>query len=130
MAGPPAFKPKKAKKVTGPKRLTTFLTDMGSDVLILDDGTTATRDEMLAGQLWKMALGYTEEDGEGGQRIIKPDRSVAIFIFERREGRIPATARLDEYSSISAEDRVDELARARINAEADALAGKSNEEML
>ncbi len=121
MAGPPAFKPKKAKKVVGPKRLTTFLTDMGSDVLILDDGTTATRDEMLAGQLWKMALGYVEDDGEGGQRIIKPDRSVAIFIFERREGRIPATARLDEYSSISAEERVDELARARINAEADAL---------
>ena len=83
---------------------------------IVQDGEAITRDEALAQTLWNMALGseYKNEDGKACFRL--PDKSVAIFIVERREGRMPMTSQMEDSTGMSAADKVDELAKARINA--------------
>ena len=112
--------PKRAKAGTDPRRLTRFLADLGGE-MIVQDGEAVTRDEALAQTLWNMALGseYKNEDGKACFRL--PDKSVAIFIVERREGRMPMTSQMEDSTGMSAADKVDELAKERINAAADSI---------
>lgn len=110
------------KPLPDSKRLTQLLTDLGSDT-VLDpaSGGATTRDELLARTLWDMALGgFVTDPDTGEQRFHRPDRSVAMFILERREGKTP-TAVQDESGRLSLPDRLTDLGRSRINSEADTL---------
>lgn len=99
----------------GNKRLTELLTELGGDYV---DGGEVTRDEALAQVLWDLALGYTYKDGDNKKQFVAPDRDIAKFIFERREGRVP-TAAADDRNVITATDKVSELACNRINSYTD-----------
>lgn len=120
MSKPPSLR-KKGKAPADPRQLTRYLTELGGDVVVDRNGDSMTRDEALARALWDMALGGIEETTEGEKVYRRPDKSVAIFIMERREGRTPVTGPVDEGARISAAEKIDELAKARINAEADSL---------
>ena len=100
------------------KRLTELLTEMGSDPITNAAGDIVTRDEALAKVLWDLALGYAYKDDDNKEQFVAPDRSIAQFIFERREGKV-ATAAIDDRGVMTASDKVSELARNRINSHAD-----------
>lgn len=121
MNKPPSL-PKKPKAVAaGPRQLTRFLTELGSETIVTKDGESITRDQALAQTLWDLALGCEYEDDDGNAVYRHPDKAVAIFIMERREGRTPMTNATDEGPRMTAADKIDELAKARINAEADSI---------
>lgn len=87
------------------KRLSEFLKEIGQEVsnsTYVDEHCTIrsiTKDEALAREIWKRALGYEEEirisDTETRHRIFLPDAKAQEFIFERREGKagMPMDAR-------------------------------------
>lgn len=118
MNKPPSLPGKTSSKK---RRLTGFLEELGGETIVTDDGDSVTRDEALAKTLWSLALGGTYKDEDGDEHFRHPDKAVAIFIVERREGRMPMTSQLDTQSGMTASDRIDELARSRINSETDAL---------
>lgn len=84
-----------------------------------------TKDEALAREIWKRALGYevktVNADGTVGHRLFPPDPKAQEFIFERREGKIvvptddKSTTLIDKITDITkfnmnkmAEDAVDD----------------------
>lgn len=75
-----------------------------------------TRDEALARQIWKRALGYDEEtinaDGLPSHRKFPPDPKAQQFIFERREGKPEAPIEGDDTTLL---DNVSEIARNMMN---------------
>ncbi len=70
-----------------------------------------TKDETLAREIWKRALGWVEtienEDKTFSHRVFKPDPRAQQFIFERREGKPEApiegqdTSLLDDFGGIA-----------------------------
>lgn len=108
------------------KRLTEYLETIGHEIHdrghVDADGTIRpiTKDEQLAREVWRCALGDEQEtvneDGSVSHRIFPPDKKMQQFIFERREGKIVTP---QEEQSITLLERISELARSQINAAAD-----------
>jgi len=108
------------------RQLTKLLTELGQEVVIQPDGRSATRDELLAAALWDLALGGVFETPEGTPRFFRPDKQIAMFILERREGRMPVNSSTDgDKDKLTAAEKIDDLAKERINAEADAVEADS-----
>ena len=80
------------------KRLGEYLEEIGHEVhdtIFMDasgEVRSITKDEQLAREVWKRALGSESEcknaDGNVSHRIFPPDPKAQSFIFERREGKI------------------------------------------
>ncbi len=80
------------------KKLSEYLESIGHeihDVAYADTSGTMrpiTKDERLAREVWRRALGYEDEvkneDGTVIHRVHPPDPRAQTFIFERREGKI------------------------------------------
>ena len=117
MNAPTPHKPKRV--VPESKRLTRLLVELGGDTVLDEQGVALTRDELLARTLWDLALGGMEESG-GEQRFRRPDKQIAMFLMERREGKTPVTV-ADENDSMVLTEKLDDLSRSRLNSEADAL---------
>ncbi len=79
------------------KQLTDYLRTIGleiHDTAYMDNTGTLrpiTKDEQLAREVFKRALGFTErivnDDGSVNLRVHAPDPKAQQFIFERREGK-------------------------------------------
>ena len=96
------------------KKLSRYLESIGQELhetaYVDDKGVNhpITKDESLAREIWKRALGCVEtiENGDGtfSHRVFKPDPRAQQFIFERREGKAEApiegndTTLLDDFS--------------------------------
>lgn len=108
------------------KRLTEYLEQIGREIHdrghVYADGTVRpiTKDEMLAREVWRRALGHeqetTNEDGSVSHRIYPPDPKMQQFIFERREGKIVTP---QEEKSIELLDKISEIARSQLNTAAE-----------
>ncbi len=79
-----------------------------------------TKDETLAREIWKRALGCVEtiehDDGEFSHRILKPDPRAQQFIFERREGKPEAPIEGQDTSLL---DGISDIARNMMNKSAE-----------
>ena len=75
-----------------------------------------TKDEQLAREIWRRALGYEQEitnaDGSIQHRIFPPDPKIQQFLIERREGKIIQPT---EEKSITLLEKISELAKAQLN---------------
>jgi len=82
-----------------------------------------TKDEALAREVWKRALGCEEEikneDGTATHRVFAPDPKAQQFIFERREGKIVI---LPDEGSITLLEKISELTKTRLNKIAEDIA--------
>ena len=117
------------------KRLTEYLEMIGHEIHdrshVYADGTVRpiTKDEMLAREVWRRALGHEQEtvneDGSVSHRIYSPDAKAQAFIFERREGKIVTP---QEEKSITLLERISELAKQQLNDTAEQIASGGNNE--
>ena len=108
------------------KRLTDFLEEIGHETyetgFIDEIGVTRsiTKDEFLAREVWKRALGYVEDiknkDGTGIHRVHLPDPKAQQFIFERREGK-NITPQEEKLAGLV--DKIEELTKTSLNAVAE-----------
>lgn len=76
----------------------------------------ATKAEALARLIWRDALGYTETQIVKGERIEvarAPSRAAASMLYDRVEGRAPASMG-DDSGGVTAADKVTEQATKRI----------------
>ena len=116
------------------KRLSEYLEEIGSelhdDAYADTDGTLRpiTKDECLAREVWKRALGYEEESentkGEVSHAIHPPDSRMQQFIFERREGKIVSP---QEKGTATLLEKIDNIIRAKINNVAEEITGEKDE---
>jgi hypothetical protein len=75
----------------------------------------ATKAEALARLMWKMALGYKEEDVKTGKTtIIHPDKGMISLIWDRVEGRAAISGDLGA-SKRTVADRISEQSKDRLN---------------
>lgn len=88
--------------------------------------TMVTKAEALARNIWRDALGYTEmkkdKDGNLIELVHVPIRAAQCIVFDRIEGRAPASMS-EGADKLTAAERVSEQSVKRI-----AKAGKINEE--
>ena len=104
------------------KKLTEFLESIGQEIhetaYVDEKGVNRpiTKDEQLAREVWKRALGCVEtienEDGTFSHRIFKPDPRAQQFIFERREGKPEAPIEGQDTSLL---DGISDIARNMMN---------------
>lgn len=104
------------------RRLSDFLKMIGQEIhdrsYVDAEGTirVITKDEQLAREVWKRALGYEEEvtndDKTVTHRVFRPDPKAQQFIFERLEGKFIEP---QEEKGISLLDRISELAKSKSN---------------
>lgn len=104
------------------KKLSKYLESIGQELhetaFVDDKGVNRpiTKDETLAREIWKRALGCVEtienEDGTFSHRVFKPDPRAQQFIFERREGKPEAPI---EGSDSSLLDGISDIARNMMN---------------
>ena len=82
-----------------------------------------TRAEMLALVLWKKALGWIEPNKikDGPEIVHKPESWAIQLIYERLEGRAPQAVP-DAKGHLTAADKIDELAKSKLNRTAEAVA--------
>ena len=89
-----------------------------------------TRDEALARQIWKQALGYEEEttnaDGMVVHRVYPPDPKMQQFLIERREGKAIVKSS-DENEGASLLDKISELTKQKINDDAEKVIGNDSD---
>lgn len=109
----------KAPGIVGGKALTDELRKLSSEVhTISDDGSPITRAQILAGLIWRMAIGWEEttitEDGNRKTVRHPPVPWAMQYVFERTEGKA-AIAVQDDVIKISAAEKVRELSKARLN---------------
>jgi hypothetical protein len=110
------------RKLLPTRQLTKHLRELAMEVETIhpDTGALINRAEALADLLWKKALGFTEVDSRTGETTkYKPEAWAIQMIWERLEGKAPP-AIVDEQGGMTAAEKVSELARLRISAEADA----------
>ena len=108
------------------QKLSDYLTSIGLEEtgIIDSDGTikVLTNDELLAREVWKRALGYeaVTKNGDGVEthRIFAPCPKAQAFIFERREGKVVTPT---EETSITLVEKLDELIKSQVNAEAEKI---------
>jgi len=114
------------------RQLTDHLRELAADAETIvvggeDEGRVITKGEALARLLFEKALGYVEmvPDPKNGKMPIEivhsPEHWAIQLIWERLEGRAPQ-AITDEKPSLTATERVTELARLRFNHKAEAVA--------
>lgn len=124
---------KTKKRRYNSRELTNHLRELAAEVhdwIMEEDGEgkVITKGEALANLLWERALGYDEVkiDDEGNEKRIRhePAQWAIQLVYERLEGRAPQAVTEDE-TRRKAKDRVDELAKQRINALATAAADDS-----
>ena len=114
------------------KTLGDYLRSIGQEEYSYVDETDTiqviTKDEMLCRWVVKMALGYEDKsinaDGGVSCRTYPPDKKMLMFIFERREGKVVIP---QEEKSIVALEKVSELLKAQVNAEAEDIVGDSDD---
>lgn len=86
-----------------------------------------TKGEAMARLLWKKALGWKEErvDDEGETKVVDhaPEAWAIQMIYDRIEGKTPQAIEEDD-SGARLQDRVSDLAKARVNDLAEKLVGK------
>ncbi len=126
---PPAFKkpPSGRGSGRGLGQLTKHLSALAAEIETSDaDGNLITRAEMLAMVVWKKALGWTDPAKTQGDVVItkevihKPESWAIQLIYERIEGKAPQ-AISDEKGRLTAAEKVGELVRAKLNAEAESV---------
>ncbi len=108
------------------RRLSKFLETIGQEIHnashVDAEGTfrPITKDESLAREVWKRALGYEEEtinaDETVSHRKYPPDPKAQQFIFERREGKPEAPIEGQDTSLL---DGIGDIARNMMNKTAD-----------
>lgn len=104
------------------KRLVQYLEEIGQEIhdtaYVDADGALRpiTKDEQLAREIWRRALGYEKEvkssDGTATHRIFEPDAKAQQFIFERREGKYTIP---QEDTSMPLLERISEIAKINLN---------------
>ena len=104
------------------KKLSKYLESIGQELhetaFVDDKGVNCpiTKDESLAREIWKRALGCVEtienEDGTFSHRVFKPDPRAQQFIFERREGKPEAPIEGNDTSLL---DGIGDIARNMMN---------------
>lgn len=112
------------RKLLPQRQLTQFLRELAMEVETIDpeSGALVTKGEALAALLWKKALGYVDVDLRTGETSqFKPEAWAIQMIWERVEGKAPP-AIVDEKGGMTAAEKVSELARLRISAEAEIAA--------
>lgn len=117
-----------AKKYSA-RQLTKFLRELAEEMHTMGDaGEMVTKAEALARLLWDKALGYKHRDPKTGEtKWYKPESWAIQLIYERMEGKAPVTME-PETSRITAAQKIGDLARNRLNSEAElavALPGDS-----
>lgn len=110
------------------KKLTNYLEMIGKEIhetaFVDDKGVNRpiSKDEQLAREVWKRALGYEEEimnaDGSASHRKYPPDPKAQVFIFERREGKPEAPIEGNDTSLL---DNMSETARNMMNKSAEEI---------
>ena len=110
------------------RTLSNFLETIGSelhDTSYVDASGTIrpiTKDEQLAREIWRRALGYETEvinaDQTVSHRVFAPDPKMQQFLIERREGKFVAP--LDDKTT-SLLEKISELAKAHLNASAEKI---------
>ena len=110
-----------------PRALTIEVRKLAEEAFsITDDGTPLTRAEALARLLWNLAMGYKEKvrDDSGTMKEVThpPIAWASQYIYERLEGR-PQTAIAEDETRVKAAEKVRDLAKARLNKIAVAVAG-------
>ena len=126
MSKPPTFK-KKPGRGLGPGQLTKHLRALAAEIETSDsDGNLITRAEQLALVVWKKALGWTDPAKKQGDVILtkevihKPESWAIQLIYERIEGKAPQ-AIPDAKGRLTAAEKVSELAKSKLNAEAESV---------
>lgn len=115
------------------KKLSGYLESIGQEIhdtaYVDGEGTNRpiTKDETLAREIWKRALGCVEtienEDGTFSHRVFKPDPRAQQFIFERREGKPEASIEGDDTSLL---DNISDIARNMMNRSAEEIVTDGN----
>ena len=115
------------------QKLSKFLIDIGQELHEEghSDGDNViqpiTKDEQLAREIWKRALGYTEEiknsNGVAISRTYPPDPKAQQFIFERREGKFVTPP---DSNPITLLKKISELTISRVNDMADQIVDDRN----
>lgn len=120
------------------RSLSKLLEDIGAE--IHDEGFADAsgvirpiiKDEALARQIWRRALGYEENikngDGTVTHRVYPADPKMQQFLIERREGKLVTPP--DEKTT-SLLDRISELAKSQMNVAAEKVVnedGKNHDE--
>jgi len=100
------------KKVKAGKLLSQFLREISQEKteMVKDPETgedrMGTKAEALVRNMWKMALGYTEQRVVGDDLkdfSFSPDKGMMSRIFDRIEGKVPMTATIDKQKATAAE---------------------------
>lgn len=91
---------------------------------ITDDGTVITKAEAMAMLLWNYALGWEEADPDDPKKTIKhkPQQWAISLIYDRLEGKAPSAVE-DTSGTMTAADKVSELAKNNLNAMAVTVVG-------
>ena len=117
------------------KRLSEYLREIGwetHDTGYLDDNGTVrviTKDEKLAREIWKRALGSEENiinaDRNVTCRVLAPDPKAQQFIFERREGKFITP---QDGGSVSVVEKISELLKNNSNAIAEQIVNEKSDD--
>lgn len=117
------------------RSLTDYLKTIGHenhDTAYMDETGTLrpiTKDEQLAREIWRRALGYTEKmvnpDGTPGHRAYAPDPKAQEFIFIRREGKNAVPQ--DEEDKARILKRVSDVAKQSLNEAAKKIIDDKND---
>lgn len=107
------------------KQLTLHLRQLSAEAhSISDDGSPITKAEAMALLLWNYALGWEEKDPDDPAKTIlhKPQQWAIAMIYDRLEGKAPAAVE-DTSGTMTAADKVSELAKNSVNAMASLVVG-------
>ena len=103
---------------TNSKQLTLHLKQLSAEAhSVSDDGDVITRAEAMSLLLWDYALGWEEKDPDDPAKMVRhrPAQWAIQLIYDRLEGKAP-NAVDDKSGTMTAADKVSELAKNRINA--------------
>lgn len=104
--------------------LSKYLRALALDVETVDEsGDPVTKAQMLAGMVWKYALGFVEVDPDNPDKKktpIPPAVWAIELLYNRIEGKIPVAVVEDQGRSLT--DKVSDLGKAKANSLAQASA--------
>ena len=107
------------KAPTGPM-LSKFLRMVAQDIETSTNDKNfdpITKAEALARLVWKYALGWIEYDPDDPGKVVmvhKPDWRAVALLYDRIEGKVAAA--IPDDKSLTLPEKVDELAKANLNA--------------
>ncbi len=80
---------KKTEHVTGKQVIRDELIKLGNQTIsVEDDGELITNAELLARQIWKYALGWSERDETGKEKSVTPSPWAILILCDRIDGKI------------------------------------------